>query len=83
MRQNNGQDKSPDLTFEEELHVLADAISESSGSISPESSVMDPFESYVGSMRSKIYADHDLFSSRFSKGYQLLLQTIEHDHSSK
>lgn len=80
MRQNKSRDKSPDLTFEEELNELADAITENKEGASSEASMMDPFESYVDSMRSKIYTDHHLFRSRFSKGYQLLLQTIEHDH---
>jgi hypothetical protein len=67
-----------ELVFEEELYVLADAISENSEKTPI---LSDPFEDYIDGMRTKIHSNPHLFRSRLAKGYNALLKSLqEHEN---
>ncbi|HEV8053033.1 MAG TPA: hypothetical protein VGP47_11115 [Parachlamydiaceae bacterium] len=63
-----------ELVFEEEMHELADAITESAQKTS---SFCDPFEDYVEVVRSKIHSNPHIFRSRLVKGYSALLHALQ------
>lgn len=69
-----------DLVFENEMHELADAISERSLTPSP---LTDPFEEYVEVIRTKIHTNPHIFRSRLAKGYSALLYELQEENSSK
>ena len=58
----------------QEFRLLIEALIENS----KEQSIhhLEPFEEYVHSVRARFYADEVQFSSRFVKGYHVLLQQL-------
>lgn len=63
-----------DLSYEQEMHDLADAIAEGVQQKIPFS---DPFEDYVDVLRNKIHANPHVFRSRLTKGYNALLYALQ------
>lgn len=69
-----------DLVFEQEMHELADAISEKSQT---PSLLADPFEEYVEVIRTKIHSNPHIFRSRLAKGYSALLYELQDEDVTK
>lgn len=67
------------LVYEEEMHELAEAITESSHDVP---ALLDPFEEYVDSMRTKIHSNPHIFRSRLIKGYNALLHALQSSEDS-
>lgn len=67
-----------ELVFEEEIHELADAISESA---QKPASLGDPFEDYVEVIRTKIHSNPHIFRSRLVKGYSALLHALQENEN--
>lgn len=63
-----------ELVFEEEMHELADSISESSHKTH---SLADPFEDYIDVLRTKLHTNPHIFRSRLVKGYNALLYELQ------
>lgn len=63
-----------DLVFEDELHGLADAISEKTQTTT---AVADPFEEYIEVVRTKVHSNPHIFRSRLAKGYNALLYQLQ------
>ena len=77
MKHNKSRTKTLDnveLVFEEEMHELADAITEGAQKTP---SLCDPFEDYVEVMRTKIHSNPHIFRSRLVKGYSALLHALQ------
>lgn len=62
-----------DLVFEEEMHDLAEAISEN-----PQRNhlLSDPFEDYIDVLKTKFHSNPHIFRSRLVKGYNALLHEL-------
>lgn len=89
MKQHKNRSKSvfadhSEIVFEEEIHELADALTETQNTSDVVPMMTDPFEDYMDSMRTKVYTNPHLFRSRLAKGYHALLHELEHpDNISK
>lgn len=69
-----------EMIYEEEMHELADAITECSQNVSAFS---DPFEEYIDFIRAKTHSNPHLFRSRLTKGYNALLQALQNIENSQ
>ena len=81
MKSNKKKGKSSvveqiDSEIETVLNDIADAVAEDARQKC--ASDFDPVELYVHHTESKIHSNPQLFRSRFSKGYQILLEEIGH-----
>lgn len=70
---NQGSTSTLDSPFAELLEALAEEAKER---IETEE---DPFASYVQRVRSKMHSDSGQFRTRFTKGYQILLEQLKHE----
>lgn len=74
-------DHVDDTLFSEELHELADTISEIHIASKTTEPLSDPFDEYFNLMSSKIFLDPLSFRTRFIKGYHALYHFLEQqDH---
>lgn len=81
MKHNKSRSKTLDtieLVFEEEMHELADAITENAHKTP---SLCDPFEDYVEVIRTKIHSNPHIFRSRLVKGYSALLHALQENEN--
>lgn len=88
MKHNKDHHKSSsathiDMMFAEELHELADAIEEIKNTPTNISAISDPFDEYMDSMSSRIFADKHNFRTRFIKGYNILFHHIQNEGESQ
>lgn len=82
MKHNKSRTKtfteSVELVYEDEMHELADAITEGT----PKTPTLsDPFEDYVEIIRTKFQSNPHIFRSRLVKGYSALLHALQENEN--
>lgn len=70
-------DQEDPVTREKSMEALASAIAEDL--YHRQKLPLEPFEAYMEKVKYSLYSNVELFSTRFSRGYRVLLEELERE----